>query len=343
MTSLATHLPSFLQKHLPNDRGVSPRTIKSYSDTFVLLLRYASERLSRRPTDLQVEDLRSKLILEFLESREAKGNSVSTRNLRLAAIKSFFRYIEFEAPDCLEIAASVRAIPSKKTSTRLVDYLDRDEIDALLRAPNPRSLMGSRDRAMLHVAYACGLRVSELISIELSDFSDRMLSTIHIVGKGRAERVLPLWKTTRTALQAWMDVRPAAPTNRLFLNAKREPLTRDGFAYILDKHIDEAAKNCHSLELKHVTPHVLRHSCAMHILASTGDIRKVALWLGHASIKSTEIYLRADPMEKLQILDAHSPAPLRRGRFKPVDDTLLQMLEDVRRASTPSSMLELTD
>ena len=133
---------SFLQKHLPNDRGVSPRTIKAYSDTFILLLRYASERLSRRPTDLQVEDLRSKLILEFLESREAKGNSVSTRNLRLAAIKSFFRYIEFEAPECLEVAASVRAIPSKRTSTRSCSAPDRlsDCRPALLACPTARAI-----------------------------------------------------------------------------------------------------------------------------------------------------------------------------------------------------------
>ncbi len=200
----------------------------------------------------------------------------------------------------------------------------------MLDTPDPRTRLGTRDRAMLHLTYAGGLRVSELVTLQLGDFPDRSLSTMHIMGKGRRERVLPLWKETQIALRAWLAIRPQAEVAEIFLNANGQPMTRDGFAFRLAEHVKTAATKQPSILGKRVTPHVLRHSCAMHTLAATGDIRKVALWLGHASIQSTETYLRADPEEKLQILAAHGAPAIKPGRFKPPSDALITMLTDVR-------------
>jgi site-specific recombinase XerD len=306
--------------------------VTTYANSFVLLVRFAADRLERRPTDLQIEDFDTTLIMAFLDHVETgRGSCVRTRNARLAAIRSFFRYVEYRVPACLDLALHVRSIPRKKSDIALIDYLDRAEVKALLDAPDPRTRLGTRDRAMLHLAYACGLRVSELISLQVQDLQDRSLSTIHVLGKGRRERVLPLWKETRTALRAWLAVRPATRATEIFLNAKGQPMSRDGFAFRLAGHVPTAARKQPSLLRKRVTPHVLRHSCAMHTLAATGDIRKVALWLGHASIQSTETYLRADPEEKLRILAAHSSPALKPGRFKPPADTLITMLDDVRK------------
>ena len=216
----------------------------------------------------------------------------------------------------------------KKTDEALIGYLAREEMQALLNAPDPRTRFGIRDRAMLHLAFAAGLRVSELISLRLDHLDGQACSSIHVMGKGRRERVLPLWKDTATALRAWLAIRPRDGCPELFPNATGRAMTRSGFEYILAKHVAAAAKVQLSIGKKRVTPHVLRHSCAMHTLQATRDIRKVSLWLGHASLQSTEIYLRADPTEKLEALTAVTPLTLRRGRFRP-PDKLLAMLKAV--------------
>jgi integrase/recombinase XerD len=334
MTTLAPHLASFLREHLPRERNASPHTVAAYADSFMLLVRFAAERLKRRPTDLAVEDLTPELVLAFLDHVEARrGNTARTRNTRLAAIRTFFRYLEYRAPACLEQALRIRALPTKRTDTALIDHLSRDEIQALLAAPDARTMGGTRDRAMLHLTYSAGLRVAELLSLRLDDFPDRSLATVRILGKGRRERVLPLWRETRTVLQAWLAVRPPAKAPELFLNRNGERMTRDGFAHRLAQHVAAAAQKRPSLAHKRVTPHVLRHSCAMHTLAATGDIRKVALWLGHASIQSTEAYLRADPDEKLAVLAAHTPPHIQRGKFRPPSDALITMLGDIRNTT----------
>src|SRR5215475_9614980 len=296
MTALSPHLAAFLRDHLPRERNVSPHTVTTYANCFTLLVRFAADRLKRRPTDLTVEDFDPKLIMAFLD-----------------------------------LALRVRSIPTKRTDSTLIDYLTRDEITAVLDAPNPRSRLGTRDRAMLHLAYAGGLGVAELLSLQMQDLLGRSLATVRIMGKGRRERVLPLWRETQAALRSWLAVRPQCQWMELFLNANGQPMTRDGFAFRLAKHVATAAKKQPSLLGKQVTPHVLRHSCAMHTLAATGDIRKVALWLGHASIQSTEAYLRADPEEKLQILVAHGSPAIRPGRFRPPADPLITMLNEVRK------------
>jgi integrase/recombinase XerD len=331
MTVLAPHLSNFLRAHLPRERNASPHTIAAYAHSFTLLVRFAAERLKKRPSDLAVEDIDSDLVLAFLDHIEAsRANTARSRNARLAAIRAFFRYLEYQAPACLDQALRLRALPIKRSDNKLIDYLTKPEVQALLAVPDPSTVGGTRDRAMLHLTYAAGLCVSELLSLRPGDFTDRSLAMIRIMGKGRRERVLPLWQETRTVLRAWLAVRPAAQAPELFLNRTGARMTRDGFAHRLAQHVAVAAERQPSLVGKTVTPHVLRHSCAMHTLAATGDIRKVALWLGHASINSTEAYLRADPDEKLAVLAAHAPPTIRAGKFRPPSDPLLVMLGEVR-------------
>ena len=307
MTPLGPHLSTFLREHLPRQRQVSVHTCDTYAYAFQLLLGFAARRLHSTPSALAIEQLDGPLVLSFLEHLETeRRNSPRTRNARLAAIKSFFRFV-------------------KKTDEALVGYLSREEIQALLDAPDPSCREGLRDRAMLYLAFAAGLRVSELVGLCLQDLVLQPHPTIHVVGKGRRERVLPLWKETVTALRGWLGVRGESTAPELFLNARGVALTRSGFEYLLAKHVRAATAKQPSLATQRISPHSLRHSCAMHTLQATGDIRKVALWLGHASLQSTEAYLRANPSEKLEALASLVPPSLRRGHFRP-PDKLLAML-----------------
>lgn len=330
MTGLAPHLAAFLREHLPRDRRASRHTVESYSFAFELLVRFAAGRLGIRPCKLWIEQLTPELILDFLDHIETeRGNSVRTRNLRLGAFKSFFRYIEYRVPACLDLAGGVNAIPSKRCDQALVDYLERDELQAVLDAPDASTAAGVRDRAMLHLAYAAALRVSELIGLVCSDLGHG-LETVHVTGKGRRRRVLPLWKVTQAAVRDWLAIRTDRGDDHLFLNARGAAMSRHGFAHRLALHVETARRNAPSLSGKRVSPHVLRHSCAMHTLEATGDIRKVSLWLGHASIQSTEAYLRADPAEKFDILAAGLPPGIKKGSFKNAPDRLLAILRDAR-------------
>lgn len=327
MTMLAAQLSVFLREHLPRERKASPHTCEAYAYAFQLLVCFAANHLGVRPSQLAVEQLDAPLILAFLEYVEAeRGCSARTRNARLAAIHSFFRFLEYRLPSCLEQARQVGAIPVKKTDQALIRHLNRDEICALLDAPDPNSALGLRDRAMLHLAFAAGLRVSELVGLRLDQIERGTAPCVHVMGKGRRERILPLWKETASAIAAWLKARAPDRDPELFLSAAGRTLTRSGFEYILAKQVAVAARSQPSIAGKRVTPHVLRHSCAMHTLQATQDIRKVALWLGHASLQSTETYLRADPTEKLEALAAMTPLGLQRGKFQ-VPDKLLAMLK----------------
>ena len=212
-------------------------------------------------------------------------------------------------PACLDQARRIHAIPMKRSVQPLVGYLTRAEMQALLAAPDPRTAAGLRDQSMLHLAFAAGLRVSELVGLRLDQFDDAAMPSLHVIGKGRRERILPLWQETAGTLRRWIAVRPMQGDPQLFLNAAGRMMTRSRFEYILRKHTAVAAKAEPSISAKRVTPHVLRHSCAMHTLQATGDVRKVSLWLGHASVQTTEMYLRADPTEKLEALTAMGPQP----------------------------------
>jgi site-specific recombinase XerD len=334
MTALAPHMVAFLHDYLPRERRASVHTCETYAHSYRLLICFAAKRLGIKPSQIEVEHLSVPMILAFLEHAEReRGNSTRTRNSRLAAIKAFFRYLEYRLVSCLDQARQIHAIPQKKTNDALIDYLTRDEIQALLNAPDPRTIAGARDIAMLHLAFAGGLRVSELTSLRADQFNGGRLDSIRILGKGRRERILPLWTETTTALKRWLAVRPADGDPELFLNANGKTLSRFGFAHILGKHAAQAAKKRPSIGAKRVTPHVLRHSCAMHMLHATGDVRKVALWLGHASLQSTEIYLRVDPTEKLAALAAAAPPTLKKGRFR-TSDKLIALLNAAAAANS---------
>jgi len=326
MTQLAPPLTVFLREHLPRERRASIHTCDAYAFSFQILVSFAAQRLSKRPCLLEIEDLDVPMILAFLEHvEEVRGNKARSRNARLAAVKSFFRYLEHRVPAVLDQALRVHAIPMKKIDEALVSSLSRVEVQALLDAPDRRTRSGIRDRAMLHLAFAGGLRVSELVGLALDQFDGRAPASIHVLGKGRRERVLPLWQETAAAIRAWIAIRPKDGETALFLNNVGRTMTRSGFEYILTKHAATAARHVPSLAKKPISPHVLRHSCAMHMLQATKDIRKVALWLGHATLQSTEIYLRADPIEKLEMLDALIPFGIKPGKFRP-PDKLIAML-----------------
>ncbi|MDE0704744.1 MAG: tyrosine-type recombinase/integrase, partial [Rhodospirillaceae bacterium] len=218
------------------------------------------------------------------------------------------------------------SLTQKRTDKPLIDWLDRNEVQAILDAPDAATVAGLRDRAMLHLCYAAGLRVSELIGLTLDSLSGPQLEAIRVLGKGRRDRELPLWKETKAVLNEWLDVRPPVNNRYLFLNARGRAMSPDGFAYILSQHVVRAARTVPSLNEKRVTPHVIRHSTAMMILHATGDVRKVSLWLGHADLKSTEAYLRASPAEKLEILEINAPPSIRPGAFPGAKDSLMSLL-----------------
>jgi integrase/recombinase XerD len=326
MTLIAPHIELFLREHLARQRCASIHTCDSYAHSFQLLFEFAAKRLKTSPSALTLEQLDAELIGSFLEHLEKeRANSAETRNIRLAAIRSFFRFLEHRLPTALEQIRRVLAIPFKKTDTRLVPYLEQEQVQALLDSPDPATRDGIRDRAILHLAVTGGLRVSELTGLQSTDVVWASMS-VRVHGKGRRERLLPLWKTTASALRAWLAVRGTVPSPELFLNARGEPLSRWGVAHILRKHVAEATQKCPSLADKQISPHVLRHTCAMVVLQATHDIRKVSLWLGHSSPTTTEVYVRADPTEKLEAIDAVVPPHLRRGSFR-TPDKLIAMLK----------------
>src|SRR6202051_5087059 len=314
MTSLAPHMEAFLCEHLVRHRGASQHTCDSYAYSFQSLFAFASQKLKVAPSALLLEQLDAALISGYLEHLETtRGNSAETRNVRLAAFRSFFRFLQHREPGAIEQVRRVLAIPFKKTDTRLVGYLVQEEMQALLDAPDPSSREGVRDRAMLHLAVCAGLRVSELTGLRVDDLTSQSVR-IRVRGKGRAERALPLWKTTAAALRAWLAIRGPVASPELFVNARGQPFSRWGVAYILRCHTETADRKCSTLHGKQVSPHVLRHTCAMIVLQATQDIRKVSLWLGHSSLTTTEVYLRATPTEKLEAIEAVVPPTLRKGK-----------------------------
>ncbi len=327
MTPIAPHITAFLREHLMEERGASEHTRDSYAYSFQLLFGFASQELKRAPSGLSLEDIDAPLIARFLAHLEtARNNRPRTRNVRLAAIKSFFRFLEYREPAALDQIRRVLAIPFKRTDSKLVPYLVHEEVQAVLDAPDPQTRDGVRDRALLHIAISAGLRVSEITGLRMNDLSLQPPSLL-VHGKGRKERVLPLWKETAVALRAWLAVRGEPPVPEVFVNARGRQLSRWGVAHILEKHVKVASEQCPALLAKRVSPHVLRHTCAMTVLRATKDIRKVSLWLGHSDMGTTEVYTRADPSEKLEAVKAITPPALRSGRFRP-PDKLLALLKD---------------
>jgi site-specific recombinase XerD len=338
MTPIAPHLTAFFQRRLPMERGASVNTSESYAYAFKLLLEYASERFKVPPSQLAIEQIDASLVVDFLNYLEtARANGPSSRNARLAAIKSFMHFFEYRVPWVLDQIHRILAIPPKKAETRLVKHLRVEEMQAILDAPKPIDWAGIRDRAMLHLCFAGGLRVSELIGLRLDDVILQPQASVLVHGKGRKERCLPLWKTTTTALRAWLTIRGTARAPELFLSTRGEPMSRSGFEYTLRKHVQTAAKSCPSLATKRVSPHILRHTCALTVLQATKDLRKVSLWLGHAHMQTTEMYTRADPSVKLEALEAMIAPKLRSGCFKAADDLIASLMPRSVMRSTKAS------
>jgi site-specific recombinase XerD len=327
--SLATLLEKFFTQRLMKQRAASSHTISSYRDTFRLLLQFAQQRLEKPPSRMALEEIDAPLIIAFLDEME-KRRSISprSRNLRLTAIRSFFHYAALEAPAQSAQIQRVLAIPGKRHTRTLVHFLTRPEVDALLAAPDQNSWPGRRDHALLLVAVQTGLRLSELTGIERQDVTLGAGAHIRVVGKGRKERCVPLTKQTVAVLQAWLREPLRGNTQTLFPNTRGGRLSADGVQYLLAKHTAVACKTCPSLQQKHVTPHVLRHTMAMELLQAGVDRAVIALWLGHESVETTQIYLEANLKMKEEILAKTIPVEGKPGRYHP-DDQLLAFLKSL--------------
>ena len=320
-------LESFFTDRLMRQRQASPHTIASYRDTFRLLLEFAQQRLKKAPSKLSIEDLDAPFLGAFLDHLEKdRDNSARSRNVRLAAIHSFFRYAALHEPIYNGSIQRVLAIPTKRYNRTQIEFLIRSEIDALMAAPDQSTWIGRRDRALLLVALQTGLRVSELISLRCQDVVLSNGAHVRCQGKGRKERCVPLRKEVVIVLRNWLRERNGRPEEPLFPNARGGPLSRDGVEYLLAKYVAIARQQCPSLEKKHVSPHVLRHSVAMDLLQHGVDHAVIALWLGHESPETTQIYLHADLQLKEQALAKTTPLNMRVGRYRP-DDQLLAFLK----------------
>lgn len=332
MTALAPYVSAFFREKLTSDQ-----TRATYAHAFQLLLAFASARLKTAPSDLLLEQLDAPLVLAFLEHLERdRRNGPRTRNARLAAVRSFMHFVEYRVPSALDGIRRVLAIPAQRTDSPLVRRLSTDETRAILDAPSPSTRLGLRDRAMLYLGLTGGLRVSELVGLRDKEvrFDGRYVE-ICIRGKGRRERALLLWKQVGDAIRAWLAVRGDTACPELFVSAAGRAMTRSGFEYVLRKHVQAATAKCPSLADRHPSPHVLRHTCALNILQATGDLRKVALWLGHANQRTTEIYLRADPTDKIQALESTVPPRLRPGRFTPQDQLIASLTKSASTRPRP--------
>jgi len=317
----------FFLRRLIDQRGASPRTVESYRDAFELLFGFVEQRLGKPPSALSLADLDAPTILDFLDHLEAvRHNTPRTRNARLAAIHSFMRYAALRDPASLAITARVLAIPAKRFDRPVLGYLSRQETAAILAAPDRRTWSGQRDAVLLAVAYNTGARVSELTGLRVRDVLLERQSALHLHGKGRKERVIPLWASTAAALRSWMDRISLAPEAPVFPNRNGVAMSRSGVRDRLNRAVAAAEQDCPSLRGRQVSPHTLRHSTAVHLLESGADLAVIALWLGHSSPAVTHQYLEADLARKeatLSRLDDPSPAP---ARFRP-NDRLLAFLE----------------
>jgi site-specific recombinase XerD len=328
MTSLAPIMQGFFTETLAQRRA-SAHTITAYRDTLRLLLRHAQRELGKPPSALELSDLDAAFIGGFLDHLEqGRGNTVTTRNARLAALHSLFRYAALRCPEHALLIQRVLAIPTARHTTTDVCYLTRIESEALLAAPDRTTVLGRRDHLILLVAIQTGLRVSELTSLTRADAELGAGAHLRCTGKGRKQRCTPLTKPTARLLRAWLTDRGAAPTEPLFPARTGGHLSRDAIADLLAKYIKTATATCPTLAEKTVTPHTLRHTAAMELLAAGVDTSTIALWLGHASTKATDVYLHADMKLKEKALARTAPRAQQAKRYRPADN-LLAFLENL--------------
>ena len=319
----------FFLRRLVAQRGASARTIESYRDAFELLFGFVEDRTGKPPSALQLADLDAPFVLDFLDHLETeRGNSVRTRNARLAAIHSFMRYASIRDPASLPTTQRVLAIPAKRFDRPVLGYLTREQVTAILAAPDRGTWSGHRDAVLLATAYNTGARVSELTGLQGRDVLLDRQTAVHLHGKGRKQRAIPLWTNTATELRGWLHRINSAPDAPVFPNRAGAPLTRSGVRDRLNRAVAIAEQRCPSLHGQHITPHTLRHSTAMHLLQSGTDLAVIALWLGHSSPAITHQYLEADLPTKEAALQRLADPSATPTRFHP-SDRLLAFLDSL--------------
>jgi integrase/recombinase XerD len=326
-TGFPAMLQAFFTTRLIQQRRASPHTINAYRNTFRLLLRFACKRFNRAPSSLVLDELDAPFISEFLEHLEIeRGNSARSRNARLAAIHAFFRYVALVEPGYALHCQRVLAIPSKRFDRGLVEFLSDEEVAAMLAAPDGATWIGRRDRTILLVAIQTGLRVSELTALCRKDVTFGAGANVRCWGKGRKLRCTPLRRDVAQALEAWLSERPKDSDLPVFPSSRGGRISADALERMVTKHAEVAQRLCRSLAGRRITPHTLRHTAAMQLLQRGVDCSVIALWLGHESIETTQMYLHADLRLKEQALARASTTGIALGRYKP-EDPLLAFLE----------------
>ena len=320
-------IQAFFSQRLQAQRQLSPATIASYRDTLRLLLRHVEQQTRRRPSQQVLADWDAPQILQFLEHLEKqRGNTARSRNLRLSALHTFMHFVSQQAPEALALAARVLAILMKRFERRLLGYLSQVEMQAILSAPAATTASGRRDRLLFALMYNTGARVSEIAALNRQDIPPPPVRLVQLQGKGRKQRRVPLWKSIAAQLQDWLAQNPGPPGAPLFTNHLGQRLSRFGIQYRLQRAALQAARHCPSLKGRAISPHLFRHTTAMHLLQAGNDITVIALWLGHESPATTHQYLEMDLAMKDQCLKKLGSPKTQNPRFKP-GDRLLQYLE----------------
>jgi integrase/recombinase XerD len=326
--SLAPVLQFFFTEHLSSHKQASPRTVLAYRDSFRLLLQFVQTKTGKAPSGLCVQDLDAPVILAFLDNLEQqRNNTVLSRNARLAAIRSFFRVVALRDPGSVGVVTRVLAIPVKRTDKRLVGYLTREEMDAVLAAHDQTQWLGRRDYTLLLTMYNSGARLSEITSLQRQQVVFGPTTYLRLKGKGRKERDVPLWAKTSRVLQQWFRGLDGAQ-DIVFPTIRGTSLSADAVHHLLSQAVKRALPTCPSLGAKHVTPHVFRHTTAMHLMQSGIDMAVIALWLGHESIETTHKYVEADLATKERALERIAPKDQKARRFK-ADDKLMAFLSSI--------------
>lgn len=317
----------FFAERLLQQQAVSSRTVAAYRDTFRLLLGYAERQCGKPPAKLALGDFDAELILGFLTHLEAeRHNTVRSRNARLAAVRAFARYVAVQCPPALLLVQQILAIPMKRFDKPLLGFLSRDEVLALLTAPDPTTWYGLRDRLLLQLLYNTGARVSELIGIRIHDLELDVTPSVRLHGKGRKQRTVPLWKETVVEIRRWLQSASLQNDQPLLPNRWGNPMTRSNVAQRIALAVSTAMPQCRSLQGRTISPHTLRHTTAMHLLQAGVDLTVIALWLGHESPVTTHGYVEADLIMKERALAAIAPPEIQRTRYRPTD-ALLKFLQ----------------
>ncbi len=322
-TDLARLLETFFCQRLIQQRNASRQTIYSYRDTWKLLLRFSEQYIGKSAAELKLSDITATLVLAFLENLELhRHNCIRSRNARLAAIRSFMQYAALQDPLALPCIQQVLAIPMKRFDRKMVRYLTPKEMQAIINAPDITTWNGQRDHVLFATLYNTGARVSEIIAIRRGDFDDNRSQSVYLHGKGRKERVVPLWKNTVRLLKKWVTQIEPDPQHPLFPNRYGQSLSRSGVESRLRLALHKAIINCPSLKGKNVSPHVIRHTTAMHLLQAGVDLSVIALWLGHENITTTHRYIEADLGMKEKALSKLQSPTLQSARYKPSNEVL---------------------